>query len=191
MSAPNTATSLAKDFGLTLPFERNTLVGTLETNPPPPTTTWTPTFGAPPIPEDPKQPYRPLELHYSTSTSTYQGHPSSSMPMSSTSVPTITQRSRDQIYQNNTQGHANTIPQSQTLMQIGTYLPNPLVGSSIPLVSQGTSIINPPQDNPLVTNPINQSNTLFKSLSQGNPQDMGQGNICKTWTQGINVPLTL
>ena len=65
-STPSLVTGLSKDFGLTLPF-----VGTLDTNPLPPTTTWTPTFGAPLILEDPKKPYKLLELHYSTTNSTY------------------------------------------------------------------------------------------------------------------------
>lgn len=70
-STPSLATSLAKDFNLTLPIESITLVGTLDTHPPSQTTTWTPTFGAPPIHEDAKQPYKPFEVHYSTMTSTY------------------------------------------------------------------------------------------------------------------------
>lgn len=53
-SNPSLPTSLAKDFSLTLPFESSTLVGTLNNNPPSQETTWTPTFGAPPILEDPK-----------------------------------------------------------------------------------------------------------------------------------------
>lgn len=88
------ATILAKDFGYTLPFERNTLVGTLNTNPPQ-RTTWKPTFGTSTIPEHPLHQHRPLTLHESTTISTYQGYPSSSIPTNTIIVPNIMQGSVD------------------------------------------------------------------------------------------------
>ena len=40
-------------------------------------------------------------------------------------------------------------------------------------------------------NPINTYNTLYTSLAQGNPQDIGQGNISNQWTQGPSMSLPL
>lgn len=143
--------------------------------------------------KDPQHPYKPLTLHYSTTTSMYQGHPSSSIPMSTTSVPNISQSSVYQVSQVDPKGKGNTLTQNQPLTQQGTSSSNPPVDTSNPAVSQNISIpsiINPHQNNPLIKNPINQGNTLTTSKTHGNLQNIGQGNPFNQWTQGPNMPLT-
>lgn len=126
---PSIATRIAKNFGLTLTLESNTLVGNLNTNPSQ-STIWKPIFGAPPILEHPLHQHKPLTLYESMKTSTYQGNPSSSIPIGTTSVPNITQGGVDQVSQKDQQGQVNNLAQNQPLMQTWKYLSNQSIGSS-------------------------------------------------------------
>lgn len=168
------ATSLAKDFFLTLPFETNTLVGTLSTNPPQ-TTTWTHTFGASLVPKHPLHQNKLHTLHESMTTLTYQGHLSSSTPMDTTNVLNIMQGSIGQVSQ--IDQHRHQYPYAKSNLNTVTHF------SPMGSIRQGSPCFRgfskTKQKNTCIR--ITFSN-LFDSCV-----DVGENDVCLYSARGLNV----